>query len=222
MIGRLIRWALGLFILSSIGGAIAAFLVKQRTPSEGTPESDEVALVSIFEPLMFTSRATAFRGGTMLCWYGGGDLDLREATLDPTGADLTVRLAFGGGRLIVPDEWVVEMHVLAIMGGVADVRPMRERAADAPKLIVDGFAIFGGLAIDSTRREESIDMPAAKSVMADAIAGAKARVKEATTSATSTMDDATSSAEAKVEEATNGAGEGLDDAATELMPALDV
>jgi len=222
VIGRLIRWALGLFILTSIGGAIAALIVKQRTPSEGTPESDEVSLVSIFEPLTFTSRATAFRGGSLLCLYGGGDVDLREATLDSTGADLSVRLAFGGGRLIVPDEWIVEMHVLPIIGGVADVRPPRERPADAPKLVVDGFAIFGGLAVDSTRREESIDMTDAKSAMADAIAGAKAKVNEARSAASTTVDDATASAAAKVDEATNGAAEAFDEDATELMPALDV
>ena len=131
MIGRLIRWTLGLLVLASIGEMIAAFITKQRTPSVGDADSDEIALVTIFEPLEFTSTATAFRGGSLLCWYGGGDLDLRDASLDPDGAHLTVKVIMGGGRVLVPDEWIVETHVAPILGGVADPakhgsgRPMR-------------------------------------------------------------------------------------------------
>jgi hypothetical protein len=158
MIGRLIRWTIGLLVLASIGEMIAAFITKQRTPSVGDADSDEVALVTIFEPLEFTSTATAFRGGSLLCWYGGGDLDLRDASLDPDGAHLTVKVIMGGGRVLVPDEWIVETHVAPILGGVADTREARERPADAPRLILDGFTVLGGFAIMSSRPEAAIDV----------------------------------------------------------------
>jgi hypothetical protein len=158
MIGRLIRWTLGLLVLSSIVEMIAAFVVKTRTPSVGEPESDEVALVTIFEPLAFESTAKAFRGGSLLCWYGGGDLDLRDASLDPDGAHLTVKVMMGGGRVLVPDEWIVENHVTPILGGVADTREARERPADAPRLTLDGFTALGGFAIMSSRPEAEIDV----------------------------------------------------------------
>ena len=164
MIGRLIRWTIGGFVLSSVVAAIAAAITKQRTRSIGVPSSDEVALVAIFEPLDFASTATAFRGGSLLCWYGGGDIDLRGATLDPAGARLDVKLIFGGGRVLVPEDWTVDLHVTGVFGGVGDARPPRGRPADAPRLVVEGFAIFGGLGVDSVKREggisvETIDAP---------------------------------------------------------------
>lgn len=159
MIGRLVRWTLSLLVLSSIVDMVAAFIVKQRTPSVGEPDSDEIALVTIFEPLEFASTAKAFRGGSLLCWYGGGDLDLRDATLDPAGAALTVKAMFGGGRVLVPDEWIVENHVTPILGGITDTRKARERSADAPRLILDGFMTLGGFAIASSPQAE-IDVAA--------------------------------------------------------------
>jgi predicted membrane protein len=149
MVGRVIRWTLAAFVLSSIAAGIAALVMKRRTTSIGTPESDEVALTAIFEPVEFESTATAFRGGDLLCWFSGTDIDLRGATLDPGGAYLTVRVLFGGGRIIVPDEWQVDLDVTAILGGVGDARPMRARATDAPRLVVDGYVVFGGFAIES-------------------------------------------------------------------------
>ncbi len=81
------------------------------------------------------------------------DLDLRNAKLDPGGADLTVRAIFGGGRLIVPDDWVVDVRMIAIAGGAGDARPAVERRPDAPLIVVEGFALFGGLGIDSVKVE---------------------------------------------------------------------
>jgi hypothetical protein len=156
MIGRLIRVILGALVLTSIGGAIVALIVKQRLPSEGTAESDEIALVTIFGPLEFESRAEDFRGGTLTCLYGGGDIDLREATLDPAGAELEVRIAFGGGRLLVPEDWDVGVNVVAIVGGIGDMRETRVRPADAPKLTITGFVLFGGLGIDTSKREAEL------------------------------------------------------------------
>lgn len=189
MIGRLIRLTLGAFIVSSIGAAIAALVIKQRTPSVGTPESDEIALVTIFEPLDFVSTATAFRGGSLTCWFGGGDLDLREATIDPAGAELEVRVVFGGGRLIVPDDWNVDLQVTSIAGGVGDVRESRGRSADAPRITVRGMIVFGGLGIDSSKPEAEIDpIDTIESTVADHTNGADAALTDAVTELIPALD----------------------------------
>ena len=96
--------------------------------STGGPDSDEVALAAIFDSVDLESRATSFRGGSLLCWFGGGTVDLRGATLDPAGARLTIRAIFGGGLLVVPDDWQVDLKVIGIMGGVGDSRDMRGTA----------------------------------------------------------------------------------------------
>jgi hypothetical protein len=153
VIGRLIRLVVGGFCLGLGAAIVGATVARQRIPSVGTAQDDEVALAAILSPLAFESQSTAFRGGSVLLWFGGGDVDLRGARLDPAGARLTVRGIFGGGRLIVPETWDVELRMLSIFGGNADVRPAVERAPDAPHLVVDGLTVFGGLAIFASKPE---------------------------------------------------------------------
>ena len=80
----------------------------------------------------------------MQTWFGGGVVDLRQATLDPMGATIEVNALFGGGNLVVPEEWNVETKVAGI-GGIGDGRPQRDRSPEAPTLRVEGIALFGGL-----------------------------------------------------------------------------
>ena len=75
-------------------------------------------------------------------------MDLRDAQLDPAGATLEINALFGGGNLVVPEDWKVETSVIGI-GGVGDGRPKYEREPDAPTLRVEGKAIFGGWGITS-------------------------------------------------------------------------
>ncbi len=148
VIGRLIAllW-LGL-IATAIAGTIAARAAKRRIVPLDAPDADEIRLAAIFEPMSFRSMAGAFRGGTIECWYGGGAIDLRQATLDPGGAHLKVKAVFGGGQIVVPDSWRVTTKVLGI-GGIGDARAHAVRPDDAPHLTVEGTAIFGGFGIVS-------------------------------------------------------------------------
>ena len=88
MVVRPIR-ALALTTVGSVAGFMAAAaFVKHAVPSRGNEESDELGLVAVFDGIDLTNRAASFRGGSVLAWYGGISLDLREATLAP-GAHLT-------------------------------------------------------------------------------------------------------------------------------------
>ena len=126
---------------------IAAAVTKARRPSVGGPESDEIDIVAIFDELDFASRASAFRGGSVLCWYGGGVLDLTEAALDPAGARLRVVNVFGGMALRVPLDWQVELRARSVFGGAGDARPTAGATGGGPLLIVEAVNAFGGLGI---------------------------------------------------------------------------
>ena len=61
MVMRPIR-ALALTTLGAFGGfAAAAAVVKRMLPSSGGEDSDELALVAVFDGIDLTNRATAFR-----------------------------------------------------------------------------------------------------------------------------------------------------------------
>jgi hypothetical protein len=142
-------------VLAMIAGAIGALMARRRVVPMPATDADEVELRAIFEPMHFQSRSTAFRGGTIECWYGGGVIDLRDAVLDPVGARLAVKAVFGGGQIIVPETWHVTAGVKGI-GGVGDTRPHVERPVDAPQLTIEGMVAFGGFAIMSEVPEDEL------------------------------------------------------------------
>ena len=139
--------ALALAAVGAVAGFMAAAaFVKRAFPSRGDELSDELGLVAVFDGIELESSATSLRGGSVLAWYGGVSLDLREATLAP-GAHLTVHTLFGGVAIRVPPTWRLESN-LQSFGGGADVRPGSE-SPEAPTLTIDGRALFGGIAVGS-------------------------------------------------------------------------
>jgi hypothetical protein len=149
--------ALLLFKLGAwIGLAIAAAFVKRAVPSRGDEESDELALVAVFDGIDLKSRASAFRGGSMLAWWGGIAVDLREAELAP-GARLSVHTLFGGVSIRTPPTWRIESDVKVLLGGV-DARTPAKDDPDAPVLVLEGLAVFGGI---SAGGKAEAEVPAA-------------------------------------------------------------
>jgi hypothetical protein len=147
------RFLLGLLGLLALAGLvlppIAAVVAKGRLAGadETDETADEINLVAIFDGVDVTSRAASFRGGRVLGWYGGGDLDLRGATLDPAGARLHARSIFGGFRVLVPTAWRVEVHSVGMFGGVGNKTDPATADPSSPTLTIDALSVFGGLAI---------------------------------------------------------------------------
>lgn len=148
-IWSILRFLVVLGVLAAIGSAFAAMVMRGRLASRGGPEDDELELVTIFEPLDLTSRASALRRVSATTWYGGGTLDLRPATLDAAGATLDARTVFGGLRIVVPATWRVELDSRGFAGGAADGRDQALVDSDGPTLTVRSRALFGGLGIVS-------------------------------------------------------------------------
>ena len=151
-IGRAFSLLLLAWFSFMIGAAVYA-VMKRRDAIPQDPKADEVDLVANFGPLEFHSESGAFRGGSVTTMFGGGELDLRDATLDPAGATIHMNALFGGGNLVVPEAWNVESKLIGI-GGIGDGRPRVERAADAPTLRIEGTAVFGGWGITSAPADE--------------------------------------------------------------------
>jgi len=156
-LAKLIGLALVAWFTFMIGAAIYA-ATKKRAAVPQDPAADEVDIVANFGPLEFHSEAAAFRGGSVTTMFGGGEVDLRDATLDPAGATLHVTTLFGGGSLIVPESWNIETKLVGV-GGVGDMRPKVERPADAPTLRLEGTNVFGGWGITSTPPNEDGSLP---------------------------------------------------------------
>ena len=143
---RVLR-AVALVLLGFWAGLMtSAAVVRRVLRSRGDARSDDVALVAILDGIDLESRATAFRGGSMLAWFGGISVDLRRATLAPDGAHLDLHALNGGIAIRVPEGWRVRSSLGAVLGGV-DARAPEPDDPDAPTLTLDGFALLGGVAV---------------------------------------------------------------------------
>jgi len=157
---RLVLRLISLFFLSWFAFMFAMLIRanqrKASLPPLPDPSADVVDLAVALGPLDFRSTATAFRGGNLELQFGGGTLDLRDATLDPAGADLKVELVFGGASLLVPPDWQVITKVKGV-GGVGDARGTTA-SEDGPTLRINGTVLFGGLGVMSRdpRAEETL------------------------------------------------------------------
>jgi len=204
MFKNIIRVVVVGWIVSMVAGAIAAMQAKRRIGPNTMESADDIAASAIFGPLDYHSTATSLRGGTLELWYGGGVLDLRDATLAPEGATLNVKVVFGGGQVLVPATWKVVANVSGL-GGVQDVREAKGYAADAPTLTITGTVIAGGFAVQS-----ELDEGAAKFV--EGMKTARTTLDDAVESAKTSIDGAVETAKTAVHDATTGATDAASDA----------
>jgi hypothetical protein len=145
MVWRLLRSVLLVKIGFLAGFAAAAALLRSWLPSRGDETSDELALVTIFDGVELGSRSEAFRGGSILAWFGGVAIDLTEVTLAPD-ARLDIRAAFGGVAIKVPAGWRVDAEATAFVGGLGTSLPEPADPA-APTLVIRAVSIMGGVSI---------------------------------------------------------------------------
>ena len=88
-----------------------------------------------------------FRGGGVYTVLGSSYIDLRSATIAPEGATINIIASFGSVKLLVPEDWAVNIQTRAVFGGVAPNRG----APTSPvgQLTLTGLCLFGGVEIRS-------------------------------------------------------------------------
>ena len=129
---------------------IGANLIRGTLRRTEGSASDTVNLMAILSGVERSAGMSNFRGGELIAFMGGCDLDLRQATLPPGGeATIDCFAMMGGMEIKVPKTWVVDSRVLPVMGGIEDgtVPPSGDVVANPPRLLLRGLVIMGGIEI---------------------------------------------------------------------------
>ena len=83
-----------------------------------------------------------------LAMMGGAGLDFREARMPPGETQLNVLSVMGGVEIIVPPGLAVETHGIGIMGGFEALDQAGDsRDPEAPRLVIRGMAVMGGIEV---------------------------------------------------------------------------
>ena len=143
----------------SYGGHIFAWVIVALVMSQVfdrggfTARADSSETVNLFALMTHhqqVSSAAVFRGGEMTSVMGHADLDLRKTTVAPgEEAVIEVFTLMGGTTIRVPEGWSVEVRAVPIAGGVKDRRSGDRDLPGAPRIVIRGFIMMGGLNIRS-------------------------------------------------------------------------
>ena len=140
-----------------VPGAPSASAVPPSSPPQYADRSERLSMFAVWSSVRRTSAASPFRGGDITAIMGGGQLDLRLATIPPgEEAILDIVAVMGGVEILVPSGWEVSTPILPFMGGVEDKRfpplqsdPNAARKEAGGRLVLRGLVMMGGVHIKS-------------------------------------------------------------------------
>ena len=117
-------------------------------PNSAPFPEERVESVSIFSGVKKNIVSKNFRGGEIVNFFGGSEINLMQADINGR-VHLEVVQVFGGTKIIVPSNWTVHSEMVAIFGGIEDKRPPQLNVAAEKVLVIQGTSIFGGIDIKS-------------------------------------------------------------------------
>lgn len=135
-------WA---FLLFFVGANIAWRALRPPMQRSASPVN-ALDMMAILGGTKSSSTSTDFRGGSATAMLGGGEIDLRHASMpDGKEAVLDIFAFWGGIEIKVPEDWEVVNRGNAFLGGfVNNARPI---PGAKKRLVVTGTAIMGGVEV---------------------------------------------------------------------------
>jgi hypothetical protein len=111
----------------------------------GVPTSrNAIAILGAFDRKGIWTIARRF---TTVAFMGGGRVDLREARFEEPETVIQAVALMGGVEILVPPEVELEIRGVGIMGGF-DHRASGAGSPGAPRVVVTGFAFWGGVSVE--------------------------------------------------------------------------
>ncbi|MGP3950151.1 DUF1707 SHOCT-like domain-containing protein [Streptomyces sp. 7N604] len=91
---------------------------------------------------------TVARRFTSFAFWGGGEIDLREARFEEREVVIRCFAIMGGINVIVPPGVEVDVRGIGIMGGFDHTQAGAPGEPGAPRVVVSGFAFWGGVGVE--------------------------------------------------------------------------
>lgn len=141
--------------LPGAGVAAPVSLVKQPLPAGAVDwpariggQATSTWGVGVMSGFQRKGRWTAPRRFTCVAFWGGGEIDLREAHFEAGEIVVNCVAIMGGVNVIVPPGVEVVVRGIGIMGGFDHGQEGVPGDPGAPRVVLSGFAFWGGVGVD--------------------------------------------------------------------------
>ncbi|MFI5796060.1 DUF1707 domain-containing protein [Streptomyces sp. NPDC051677] len=129
-------------------------------------EGSSTWAVAVMSGFQRRGRWTVPRRFDCFAFWGGGEIDLREADFAAGEVVINCVAIMGGVQIIVPPGVEVVVRGIGVMGGFDDGATGAAADPGAPRVVVTGFAFWGGVGVErkktkAARRQEKLDRKAA-------------------------------------------------------------
>ncbi len=120
-----------------------------RWSRAGSPEDDfnGIAILGGFKRRITSKK---FKGGRVLSFMGGFQIDLRQAEMEGDSATIEAMSVMGGGEIKVPDDWLVSMEGISLFGAFVDETDQHTpgvAGTQQKRLIMKGASLMGGIVV---------------------------------------------------------------------------
>ncbi|MEV5957395.1 DUF1707 domain-containing protein [Streptomyces sp. NPDC051987] len=136
--------------------------------------------VAVMSGFQRKGRWTVPRRFTGFAFWGGGEIDLREANFADREVEINCVAIMGGMNVVVPPGVEVVMRGIGVMGGFDHREDAGPPEPGAPRVVVTGFAFWGGVQVEhkvtkaerrrlkEERRQERLDRRSARHELREA------------------------------------------------------
>lgn len=146
--GRDQSWNPGTFPPASGGGPGGSPFPPTSGLNAATSGANYLHAECIFSGTRQKLETQDFLGGTVTTVFGGAEIDLRSAGTKREEITIKAEAVFGGIELWVPAHWHTIVRGSGVFGGFEDKTfPAAPGASNAPRLVVTGAAVFGGVVV---------------------------------------------------------------------------
>ena len=141
------------FPLALVAGGILMVTRSARGPvlrpaSTAAEKETQTHAFALMSGNVRKNDSEAYRGGDLMAFMGGVDLDLRQAQTSPEGAVIDAFAMWGGIEIKVPEGWRVVSEVVPLLGGYEDnTKPPADPESVRGRLVVRGVVIMGGIEV---------------------------------------------------------------------------
>jgi hypothetical protein len=104
--------------------------------------------VAVMSGFQRKGRWTVPKRFNCFAFMGGGEVDLREANFADREVEISCVAIMGGVQVIVPPGVEVVVRGIGVMGGFEHPRDDGPPEPGAPRVIVSGFAFWGGVGVE--------------------------------------------------------------------------